>query len=219
MQTSALPHRPPFIKICGQTHPATVDCATAYGARFVGFIFHQGSPRSISPERAALIPTSNIARVGVFVQQGADEILPIISQARLDYVQLHGKQSTHVAEAIGPHRIIRVLWPEQTINIQELQQQIDHWAPYCAYFLLDTGTDTASGGLGRQLDLTSLNQLNFHRPWILAGGLNENNITQVLSVCHPDGLDFNSGLETAPGMKAPDKMLAALTTVFRSYHS
>lgn len=211
--TPPLPHRhqQPFIKTCGQTHMASVDCAAAYGARFVGFIFHQGSPRSISPERAAEINSCNMGRVGVFVRQQSDEIIPIMKQARLDYVQFHGRQSIDEAKAIGPQHIIRTLWPADC-SLEELQQQIDEWAPYCAYYLLDAGS-AGDGGTGRQLDVEKLDSLRFPHPWILAGGLSAETLPAVLHRCHPDGIDLNSGIEIAPGMKCPSKMLAAFSAV------
>lgn len=205
----------PFIKVCGQTHPATVDCAAAYGARFVGFIFHSKSPRCISPERAAVIPSNNVKRVGVFVRQGAEEILPIMQRARLDFAQLHGQQGTDVAKIVGPQRIIRVLWPEQAGSVEALQEQIDAWAPYCAYYLLDAGT-AGQGGTGRHMAVGDFNQLRFPHPWILAGGLNADNIAEALHECTPDGVDLNSGVELAPGMKSPDKMLEVFTALSKA---
>ena len=203
----------PVVKICGQTNSASIDCAAAYGVRFVGFVFHQGSPRSISPERVAMIPSVNIKRVGVFVRQQADEILHIMKLARLDYAQLHGRQGIAVARAIGAERVIRVLWPEQENDLAMLQRQIDAWTPHCSYFLLDAGSCVSSGGLGRQLDVSSLSRLRFTRPWILAGGLNAENITRILQQCSPNGVDFNSGIESSPGMKSPVKILSSLAAI------
>ncbi|MEG6503764.1 phosphoribosylanthranilate isomerase, partial [Desulfovibrio sp. 1214_IL3152] len=48
------------------------------------------------------------------------------------------------------------------------------------------------------------------RPWLLAGGLSAENVGQALSRCSPDGLDFNSGVEDAPGQKNAQKLAAAL---------
>lgn len=200
----------PFIKICGQTHPFTVDCSTSFGAKFIGFVFHGSSPRSISPARAASIPSALVNRVGVFVRQGAAEIMEIMQQARLDYAQLHGRQSREDALEIGPERVIRVLWPEQHACMEELQREIDDWKPYCSYYLLDAGKTPGRGGLGRPLDVCAFGRLRFPHPWILAGGLNEANIADMLQCCQPDGLDLNSGIEAAPGLKVPEKILRAI---------
>ena len=203
----------PFIKICGQTHTPTVDSALAFGAQFIGFIFHQGSPRSITPERAAVIRSRFAKRVGVFVRQTAQEILDIIDRAQLDLVQLHGKQSTEDALLIGPQRIIRVLWPESCSSLEELQAQIDAWAPYCAYYLLDAGAFGQAGGHGRALNVADFDKLRFPHPWILAGGLSADNLEQILAACTPDGVDLNSGVEIAPGLKDPERILAAVHAV------
>lgn len=219
MTIAPAPHpvrkRPPFIKVCGQTHSPVADCAVSFGARFIGFVFHEGSPRSIAPERAASIRSAHVGRVGVFVRQRAPEILDIMRRARLDYAQLHGCQSMEDALAIGPDRVIRVLWPEQCADAADLQRRIDAWAPYCAYYLLDAGKSCGSGGLGRRMEISWLNSLRFPRPWILAGGLDEANIPEALSQCSPDGLDLNSGIESSPGMKVPMRMLRAIFAASR----
>lgn len=201
---------PPFIKVCGQTHAGTVDASLAMGARYVGFIFHEGSPRSITPERAAAIPTGTAVRVGVFVRQGVQEILRAVQIARLHLVQLHGRQSMEDADAIGAQRVIRVLWPQQYAGVGELQATLDAWASHCAMYLLDAGESPCCGGTGKTLNADSLTQLRFPHPWILAGGLNAENIPQLVSICHPDGIDLNSGVEIAPGLKDPLKLLAAV---------
>ena len=201
----------PFVKVCGQTHQLTTDCATAYGAKMLGFIFHPGSVRSIAPERVAKIQTTGTRRVGVFVHQGAAEIMRIMDIARLDFAQLHGKQNMECATAIGPKRVIRVLWPERYENIQALQDDIDAWAPHCALYLLDSGR--ASGGHGRELNASALDELEFPHPWILAGGLSGENLPRLLKQCHPSGVDINSGIENAPGLKSTIKLLSVFKQI------
>lgn len=206
----------PFVKICGQTNAPMLDAALGFGAQFVGFIFHEGSPRSIAPERAAAIRSGLAKRVGVFVRQGAEEILSIVSLAHLDLVQLHGRQSPEDALCIGPQRIIRVLWPESCASMADLQGQIDAWAPYCAYYLLDAGQFGRAGGHGRPLHVAEFDALRFPHPWFLAGGLCAENLAHILSLCSPDGLDLNSGVEIAPGLKSPARLLAALHAIRRA---
>lgn len=201
---------PPFIKVCGQTHAGTVDASLAMGARYVGFIFHEGSPRSITPERAAAISTGTAVRVGVFVRQGVQEILRAVQIARLHFVQLHGAQSMEDADAIGAQKIIRVLWPQRYTEIEALQSDIDAWAPHCAMYLLDAGESPCCGGTGKTLNADRLAQLRFPHPWILAGGLRPENISQLVAASHPDGIDLNSGVEIAPGLKDSLKLLAAV---------
>ena len=203
----------PFVKICGQTHAPMVEASIALGAQWVGFIFHRGSPRSITPARAAAISSPFVKRVGVFVRQDAEQILDIMQQASLDYAQLHGRQDIETADRIGAERVIRVLWPEACADIATLQEQLDHWAPHCAYFLLDAGKAPQAGGTGKALDVRQFSQLQFARPWILAGGLSARNLPEILTHCSPHGVDLNSGVESAPGLKDSSRILAALHAI------
>ncbi|MBT9450655.1 phosphoribosylanthranilate isomerase [Akkermansia glycaniphila] len=196
----------PFVKVCGQTSLSSLDTSYSMGVRFCGFIFHPRSPRSVSVERAARLKTTGMKRVGIFVEQGSEEIVAAMEKAQLDYAQLHGNQDEACARAIGPERVIRVLWPQRYASMEALQEDIDRFADSCAYFLLDAGT--AGGGSGKTLPVDSLSGLRFPRPWILAGGLNAENLSEMLGKCHPDGIDLNSGIEFAPGLKSPVKLLS-----------
>jgi phosphoribosylanthranilate isomerase len=48
---------------------------------------------------------------------------------------------------------------------------------------------------------------------VLAGGLNEVNVAPKIAQLSPYAVDFNSGLETAPGHKEPAKIAAAIRAV------
>lgn len=203
----------PFVKVCGQTHFSSIDNTIALGASMCGFIFHPKSPRSVSPERAAMLQSGPLKRVGVFVEQGSREILAAMETAALDFAQLHGAQDRACALAVGPERVIRALWPRRHASLESLQLEIDSWADACAYFLLDGGT--SGGGSGHTWDFALARQLRFPRPWILAGGLSPDNLADALETCNPDGVDLNSGVEMAPGLKCPGKLLAAFRAADR----
>ncbi|MBD5416610.1 MAG: phosphoribosylanthranilate isomerase [Desulfovibrio sp.] len=196
------------IKVCGLTRQRDADAAARLGADFCGFIFHPASPRSLTPQAAAAIGTAGMARVGVFVDQGVDEIIATMEVARLDFAQLHGAQSLACAERIGFSRVIRVLWPERYASRAELMAGMEAHAPACAWFLLEAGR--GGGGSGRPQDWSRLVGLRSPRPWLLAGGLTPLNVASAVAACAPDGLDFNSGVEEAPGKKSPELLAAAL---------
>lgn len=209
------PRCKPIVKICGQTSAASAEASLAMGASFLGFIFHRSSPRCITPERAAAISTHSARRVGVFVRQTAPEILETMQRARLHYAQFHGRQSIEDAQRIGAQRVIRVLWPQACADMAELQHLLDTWAPHCAYFLLDAGRAPGAGGTGQSLDVAQLAQLRIPRPWFLAGGLSAANLPLLLTRCMPDGIDLNTGVELAPGLKHPALILAAMRAIPR----
>lgn len=196
-----------LIKFCGLTRQEDVDQAAQLGAAMCGFIFHPRSPRGVTPALAAALESGSMLRVGVFVEQGAEEILRVMEEARLDMAQLHGRQSIECARSIGAKRVIRVLWPDRYTHRALLYNALQRHADACAYYLLDAGV--RGGGSGRRLDWSDLGSLRPPRPWLLAGGLTPANVGQAVSMCLPEGVDLNSGVENAPGQKNRDKMAAA----------
>ena len=168
--------------------------------------------------RAGVPGNFQIRRVGVFVNQNAEEIMDIMKTARLEFAQLHGAHSLDCARRIGPGKVIRVLWPDRYESVDALQREMELWADSCAWFLLDAGSQ--GGGHGVSLDWSSLASLSSPRPWFLAGGLSSASLNRALEQCSPDGIDLNSGVEAIPGQKSPQKLLAALKplTPYTPYH-
>jgi phosphoribosylanthranilate isomerase len=105
-----------WVKVCGLTRADDVRLCLELGVDAVGFIFAPGGKRTITPEQAAAMPTGAAARVGVFVGQGADEVRDIMRLATLDYAQLHGDESPEVCRAVGPERVIKVVWPQRLLR-------------------------------------------------------------------------------------------------------
>ena len=190
-----------FIKICGMTEQPLIDRASALGFGMCGFIFHSPSPRDISPARTAMLDTHGMARVGVFVRQSVEEVREAAEEARLDFIQLHGGQTSSFAAQFPAEKVIRVLWPPKYPSLEALQADIDAFAETCGMYLLDAGM-----GSGMTLDWPSLAGLRFPRPWMLSGGLGPDNITKALAACSPDGIDLNSRLESSPGRKSAELM-------------
>lgn len=199
------------IKVCGLTRQEDVNACRELGAHWAGFIFHPDSRRYIAPERAASLETGSLLRVGVFVRQDPEEVLAIMEACRLDLAQLHGDQGPGFCRRVGPERVLKVLWPQRYEAQQDLQQELDRYAPCCAWLLLDAGL--SGGGHGTRIQVPWLNRaLRFQRPWILAGGLGPESIGEGLAL-GPDGVDLNSGVESAPGIKDRQAMAQTLSTI------
>jgi phosphoribosylanthranilate isomerase len=188
------------VKICGLTSEEDGLFCSASGASLAGFIFAKKSPRYVSPEKARLIPTPGLKRVGVFVEQTPCEILEIMERAGLDLAQFHGDQKPGLFP--DPQRVIRVFWPEKySPNREALEEDFKIWAPYAHTFLFDAGTSW--GGHGRTLKGGAVKGLNSPRPYLLAGGLGPDNLEAIFPIEDPMliGFDFNSGVERAQGLK------------------
>ena len=186
-----------WIKICGMSDQDAIDKAASLGVNMCGFVSFHPSPRDITAEKAALLDTHGMSRVGVFVNSDVDEIRRFMETARLDFVQLHGCQSVEFARRFPVEKIIRVLWPPKYETVEALQIDIDRFASSCSWYLLDAGM-----GSGMPLDWTVMEKLHFPHPWFLSGGLGPQNLLQALSICRPDGVDLNSKLEDTPGHKS-----------------
>lgn len=192
------------LKLCGMRRQQDLIWAAEAGFDCCGFIFHSKSPRNVEPELARSLHSDHMLRIGVFVEQEAEEIIAIMAEAKLDLAQLHGSQSRETAQRIGANSVIRVLWPGRYSHMAELEKAAAQYADSCAWYLLDAGA--SGGGSGRRIDATGLAQIHLPHPWFLAGGLEPSILTNILAVCSPDGLDFNSGLEIEPGIKDRTKI-------------
>lgn len=217
----------PAIKVCGLTREEDVRLCLELGIDFTGFIFAPGSPRRVSPKAASRLPSGSAARVGVFVNQTLDEVRSIMSLAGLDYAQLHGNEDADFCRALGPERVIRVLWPERLLPrkgesaepsgealLEALHRECAVYADSCALFLLDAGS--GGGGSGRVLPWSMLAGFAPPRPWLLAGGLGPLNAAKAFAACTPFGVDCNSAVESAPGIKDA-KLLRSLAASLKAF--
>jgi phosphoribosylanthranilate isomerase len=189
-------------KICGLTRAEDAALCHDLGADFIGFIFVPAGPRFVTPEHAALLPDGPARRTGVFAGLDLAGIRDIARRARLDFIQLHGGEDPALCRALGPERVIKTLWPTGRAP-EEMEQEMERFAPVCAYFLLDAGQK--GGGSGKLPDTDALRRIRPPRPWFLAGGLGADTLPAALAAfapgSGPQGVDLNSALESVPGIK------------------
>lgn len=194
-------------KVCGLTRPEDVELCHSLGVDFTGFIFARQSPRYVESRIAAALPKGPSRRVGVFVGADLETIRATAREAHLDMIQLHSGEDVDFCLAVGSERVIKVLWPE-LLSPEALAMELERFAPACAYFLLDAGS--SGGGSGRTLPCDALRCIRSPRPWFLAGGLGPKSLPEALAACSPNGVDLNSALESAPGIKNPDTLRRAV---------
>lgn len=202
-----------LVKVCGITRAEDAQAAARAGARLLGFIFHPKSPRRVTPEQAAAIETPGLMRVGVFVDQTVDEVLAVMERACLDLAQLHGDQDEAFCRAVGKSRVMRAFWPERHPDLAGLEAELERFAPYIRFALMDAGA--SGGGHGRAMDFSRLAGLRCAKTWLLAGGLGPDNLAEAMAACTPCGVDLNSGVESAPGVKDSAKLKTAMDAFCR----
>jgi phosphoribosylanthranilate isomerase len=188
-----------FVKICGITNAADALLAVAMGAEVLGFVFAE-SKRQVTPEQAGEIIQQlpyDVTTVGVFRNQHPEQILEVMSVARLTGVQLHGQEMP--GEAALLRRKVPFLVQAFSANDPRLARVDDYEVDAV---LLDAPTP----GSGEVFDWDLVGSLPQRRRVILAGGLTADNVRTAVESVRPWGVDVASGVESAPGQKDPVKL-------------
>lgn len=205
-------------KICGLSTPDTLDAAVAGGASHVGLMFYAPSPRNLSLDKArglgARVP-AEVDKVGVFVDPDDALLDAAIEAASLDAVQLHNTAPDRVA-AIR-RRGLKV-WAAVAIKTRDDLSQTARYREAADKILYDAKTpdDALPGGMGVRFDWGLLDGFRHPLPWALSGGLTAGNVAEAARRTNATLVDASSGLESAPGVKDVDKIVAFLQAVARS---
>ena len=190
-------------KICGLTRREDVEAAVAAGAKYLGFIFYDKSPRDITPEKAREISRGlpeGVKKVGVFVNASTETIRHIVEFCGLDVIQLHGGESPEFALQFKDMEV----WKALSLRNADDMNYAENYP--VAAVLVDSMTSEQRGGTGKVCDWSMAAELSLMRPVILAGGISPENIKEALTQVKPVIVDVNSGVESAPGIKDKDKI-------------
>ena len=213
-----------WLKICGTTNLHDAQLAVAAGADALGFIFAP-SPRRIETAEAAEIIARlphGIETIGVFVNETPARVAAVTKQVGLSGVQLHGdepaEQMAEFRKALGERKIIKTLQARDTLHDAE-----ERIAGYLAgrasidAILLDSGSARQRGGTGIPFAWEEVvpvaMAIREAMPLIVAGGLNAENVSTVLRLFDPWGVDVVSGVESEPGKKDEARLHAFVAAV------
>jgi len=195
-------------KVCGLTRPEDASAAYEAGAIFGGLIFAASSPRVVTPEQAqAVMAGAPLRYVGVFRDNPVQDVVTLAETLSLSAVQLHGSEDQSYINTL------RAALPESVAIWKALS--VAHSLPvrdlhYVDRYLFDNG----QGGSGQRFDWSLLKGQDLDNV-LLAGGLAADNCVEAAKLgCR--GLDFNSGVESAPGIKDSNKLAAVFKTL-RAY--
>jgi phosphoribosylanthranilate isomerase len=196
------------VKVCGITRHEDAELAVELGAWAVGFILWPGSPRAADPAVVGGISHAlrrRVERVGVFVNATLDEIAQATDTLLLSHVQLHGDEGpsfcTEVQRRTGA-QVIKAVRVASASDFQDLERY------HTDFHLLDTAVRGLRGGSGQTWDWALAARRRRKVPVILSGGLNAENVAAGIEAVDPYAVDVSSGVESAPGVKDPDKLAA-----------
>lgn len=192
------------VKICGLTSAADAQAAAEAGADLLGFVFFPASRRCLAPSAASwLREVDRAPKVGVFRDQDRAFVEEVRRRAGLAWVQLHGGETPEECAALGGRgRVIKAVSVAGPVD----------WALVGAYrpvarILFDTASPTG-GGTGRVFDWGLLEDRPPDLEFLLAGGLDPDNVAAAVAAVHPAGVDVASGVEREAGRKDAGKMRA-----------
>lgn len=200
--------KPLRTKICGITRAKDAIVAADAGADAIGLNFYTKSKRFVDTHVAQQIADAvrdRVAIVGVFVNSTIEEVCDIAKRVGLSHVQFHGDEQPSVVADIKTRiagtfsiRAVRV----REDDFESAQSEINIWQNAGVdAVLLDAAAAGAYGGTGERLNWKALRQLEFKVPWLLAGGLDPDNVASAIAACGPAGVDVASGVELSPGIK------------------
>jgi phosphoribosylanthranilate isomerase len=198
------------VKICGITNLEDAERACEYGADALGFNFYERSLRYISPRKARLIIDklpSFVQTVGIFVEDTPKEINAIAEYVGITMVQVHSELSIKDTLKIMP-RAMKTFRVKSDFDVTDVKWFYDRTG--IGTFLFDAYHEKLLGGTGKQMSLAQAKKIcstveKFAYP-IIAGGLNETNVSQFVAACKPYGVDVATGIEAAIGKKDKTKL-------------
>jgi phosphoribosylanthranilate isomerase len=199
-------------KVCGITSPADAELADRAGADYLGFNLYAKSPRYVTLEqyRAMAPRLPGRRKVAVIVEPTLAEMREIAAMG-FDFIQVHfdanvfpSGAAAWAAEAGSQRLWLAPRLPPGT----DLPPEV---LALASTFLFDTFAADKFGGSGKTADWTKYRrqgEANPDKTWILAGGLNPDNVGVALKATGARTIDVSSGIEARPGVKDPAKLAA-----------
>lgn len=194
------------IKICGITRNEDALLAARLGADAIGLVFYPPSPRAVTvaqvPEILNAVPAL-VTVVALFVDPDPDLLRSVLATGRIGCVQLHGEESPEFCASLAVPVLKALRVRDEAVAVQQLERY-----RVLANILLDSHHGSGPGGTGRTFDWGIARRLvaGDSRHFLLAGGLNADNVGAAIREVRPHGVDVSTGVEARPGIKDAGKL-------------
>ena len=198
------------IKICGLKRLQDIEYVNEFLPDFIGFVF-AGTKRKITDEKAKELKAAlnpKIKAVGVFVNDTLEHISFLANNNIIDIIQLHGDENKEYIEnlrKITNKKIIKAVRVKDSKSVTYAEVlNVD-------YLLLDTfSTSGEYGGTGKTFNRELIPK--DISDYFLAGGLNQDNLEEIIKEVKPYAVDLSSGVET-DGFKEREKIKKVIEIV------
>lgn len=193
-------------KICGITDPDALGVAVEAGAAYVGFVFFEKSPRNLSPSQAralAIEVPPGVAKVGLVVDVDDATLDAILAEVPLDMLQLHGRETPQRVADVRRRTGLPVMKAVGVATSEDLET-VARYAEIADQLLVDAKPAPGAalpGGNGLAFDWRIIEGVSWTVPWMLAGGLTPENVSEAVRRTGATQVDVSSGVESSPGLK------------------
>jgi len=200
-----------IVKICGLSKAQHVDAAVEAGAGLTGYVFFPRSPRNVTIEAAASLTASvpdNVRKVALTVDADDELLDQIVAGAGVDTLQLHGHETAQrVSEVRQKYglSVIKVL-PIASADDVKAAHAFETVSDMLLFDAKPPKDATRPGGNAVSFDWGLLSDESWSVPWLLAGGLDAENVGTAIKAINAPMVDVSSGVEDASGQKSIQKI-------------
>ena len=236
------------VKFCGIRRTEDIEAVNRLKPDLAGFVFAK-SKRQVTKEQAAALKElldPGIKTVAVLVNMPVEEAAALANTGIADLLQLHGDEDAAyianlrkltTAKIIKAIRLKNADWPassdktksgnaacltnqDEAVDLADANAKLLTEAVQADYYLFDTFLPDTYGGTGKTFSLSLLNNLLIDKPFFLAGGLDADNVAEIIGQVQKDatllpffyGVDVSGGIETGV-VKDPIKMEAFMKAI------
>ena len=200
-----------WIKICGITRNSDARAAFECGADAIGLVFYPRSPRAVTTNQVSHITAGlqGVQKVtALFVDPSEDEVNAVVETGCIDILQFHGSEPAEFCNCFGLPYL-------KALNVRDsitTRRDIKRYTT-AEYILLDSFVKQVPGGTGKTFDWNIAKEIvgSGGGKFIVAGGLNSENVQSAVSLIKPFGIDVSSGVEIGYGIKDLKKISAFIS--------
>ena len=193
------------IKICGITTEDYLIKLINHNVTWAGFVFYEKSVRNVKLDQSSLLKISKnkIGRVALFVNPKDNFLENVIKTMKPDLIQLHGSENTERCSDIRKKFGIPVM---KALHIEDQSsfEAVLKYENFVDKLLFDAKltNDKLKGEKTETLNWNLMKNYKGNKEWMLAGGLNHNNIIDAIKLSGAKSVDISSGVENKPGIKS-----------------
>lgn len=214
-------------KICGIKSSEALEAAIAGGARFVGLVLYEKSPRNMPIETAAALADlarGRVLTVVLLVDPTDERVRQVAREVRPDFLQLHGQETPERVAEVRALAGVAIIKAVGVRTEGDVKGALGYYRPgiIADRILFDAKPPAGvelPGGHGIPFDWTILAAVPVDMPYMLAGGLSPDNVRDAIRRTGAPAVDVSSGVETAPGEKSAElirRFLQAVNTAMET---